>query len=677
MQPNNLTALDFEDIKASIKTYLRTRNEFSDYDFEGSGLSYLIDTLAYNTYYTAFNANMSMNEAFLPSATLRDNIVNIAKLLNYVPRSITCSKACLHLEVQTSMTNGTYPSSITLSKGSVASGGNFIWNILSDTTVEVNTTTGIAIFDNLMIQEGSIMEFQYTVNTFQNQTYKIPAEDADISTLEVTVKPNEASTTSDLYNVVDTVTNLTASTRVYFLSEGEDQRYEIRFGDDSVGRKLKDGEIINLEYLVTSGTEANEVQKFTFIGSLTDSLGITPANGDVTLTTKEKSQQGSKAETVESIKYMAPRYYSSQYRAVTAQDYAVITKKIYSNADSVIAYGGDSLNPPIYGKVYIAIKTKTGSSLNDATKKNIAADLRSYAMASIDPVVIDPDQLYVYPKVYALYDTGVTSNTSAIKTNIQNSVNDWATQTQINNFNSTFRNQQFQKAITLSDKAITDVSVQTSLLKYIKPQTNQTNTYCISTGSALYNSAPSNVDGSDATGCKKEPVILSGNFRTADRPGIDQQFEDDGFGKLRTFYNTGNKKVYTNNNAGSINYDTGDICIGPINIVGAGDNIPSSTNLNLSDAVTGVGSVIDVSQLPTDLSLPTLFIPSNSSTIPASTPGTIINLINPEVTVNPTGSTPPPTVPLNSLTPKVFNQAPTLVEVASINNTGSLTSSCF
>ena len=676
MQPNNLTALDFEDIKSSIKTYLRTRNEFSDYDFEGSGLSYLIDTLAYNTYYSAFNANMSMNEAFLPSATLRDNIVNVAKLLNYVPRSITCSKACLKLHVQTSQTNGAYPSSITLSKGPVASGGNFIWNILSDTTVEVNTTSGIAEFDNLMINEGTIVDFEYTVSSFENQNYIVPAEDADINTLVVTVKPNEASTTSDLYNLVDTVTNLTAATRVYFISEGEDQRYEIRFGDDSVGRKLKDGEIIGLEYLVTSGSEANEVQKFTFIGSITDSLGIKPPNGNVTLATKEKSQQGSASESVESIKYMAPRYYSSQYRAVTAQDYAVITKKIYSNADSVIAYGGDSLNPPIYGKVYIAIKTKTGSSLNDATKKSIAADLRSYAMASIDPVVIDPDQLYIYPKVFALYDTGVTSNTSEIKTNIQTSVNDWATQTQINNFNSTFRNQQFQKAITLSNKAISDVSVQTSLLKYIKPQTNQTNTYCISTGSTLYDSAPSNVD-TDTTGCKKEPVILSGNFRTADRPGVDQQFEDDGFGKLRTFYNTGNKKVYTNTSAGSINYETGDICIGPINIVGAGDNVPSSTNLNLSDAITGTGSVIDTTLLPTDLQLPTLFIPSNSSTIPASTPGTIINVINPEVTVSPVGTTPPPTVPLNSLTPKVFNQAPTLVEVSTIGNTGSLTSSCF
>ena len=679
MQPNNLTALDFNDIKSSIKSYLRTRNEFSDYDFEGSALSYLIDTLAYNTYYTAFNANMAMNEAFLPSATVRDNIVNIAKLLNYVPRSIVASKACLKLNVQTTQTNGSYPSSVTLKKGAVATGGNFVWNIMADTTVEVNTTTGAAEFDNLAVSEGSIMNYEYLVNTFQSQTYKIPTQDADVTTLNVTVKPNESSTTSDVYNLVDTVTNLTANTRVFFLSEGEDMRYEVRFGDDSVGRKVKDGEVINLEYLVTSGSEANEVTDFSYTGDLIDSLGISYNVSDVKLHVKERSQLGTTPESVESIKYMAPRYYSSQYRAVTAQDYAVITKKIYSNADSVIAYGGDSLNPPIYGKVYIAVKTKTGSSLNDATKKTIAADLRSYAMASIDPVVIDPDELFVYPKVFALYDTGVTSNTSAIKSNIQSAVGNWATQTQINNFNSTFRNQQFQKAITLSDRAITDVSVQTSLLKYIKPQTNQTNTYCISTGSSLYNSAPSNTGASSSTSsvCKKEPVILSGNFRTADRPGIDQQFEDDGFGNLRTFYNTGNKKVYTNENAGSINYDTGEICVGPINIVGAGNNIPTSTNLNLTDAVTGVGSVIDPSLLPTDLQLPTLFIPSNSSTIPASTPGTIINVVNPEVTVAPTGTTPPPTVPLNSLTPTVFNQSPTLVEVSTITNTGSLTSSCF
>ena len=677
MQPNNLTALDFDDIKSSIKSYLRTRNEFTDYDFEGSGLSYLIDTLAYNSYYTAFNANMALNEAFLPSSTVRDNVVNIAKLLNYVPRSILASKGCLKLTLQTTQTNGAYPSSVTLKKGAVATGGNYIWNILSDRTVEVNTSTGVAIFDNLLVQEGTIVNFQYIVNTFTNQVYKVPSEDADLSTLTVKVKANESATASDLYNQVDTITNLTATTRVYFLAEGEDMRYEIRFGDDSVGRKVKDNEVIVLEYLVTSGAEANEVNQFSFIGNFTDNLNISYTSADTVLEVKQRSQLGSDAETIESIKYNAPRYYSSQYRAVTAQDYAVITKKVYANAESVVAYGGDSLTPPIYGKVYIAIKTKTGSLLNDQTKKEVAADLRTYAMASIEPVVIDPDQVYIYSKIFALYDTGCGSTTSQIKTDIQSSITSWAEQTQINNFNSTFRSQSFEKAITLSNKCISDVSLQTTILKYINPAVNQTNTYCVSTGGALYNSAPSNTDGA-TTICKKEPILLSGTFRTFDRPGIDQQFEDDGFGNLRTFYNTGNKKVYTNSNAGSVNYDTGEICFGPVNIVGAGDDVPQSTNLNITDAVTGVGSIIDISLLPNELQIPVLFIPSNNSTIPASTPGTIINIVNPEVTVSPIGTVPPGTIPLNSLTPTVFNQTPTLIEVPTVTNAGTVnTSTCF
>ena len=677
MQPNNLTALDFEDVKSSIKSYLRTRKEFTDYDFDGSALSYLIDTLAYNTYYTSFNANMAMNEAFLPSATVRDNIVNIAKLLNYVPKSVSSSKGCLKLTVQTQQTNGAYPSSITLGKGVVATGGNFLWNILQDTTVVVNTTTGIAEFDNLMIYEGTIVNFNYIVNTFASQIYKIPSEDADITTLKVRVKANESATASDLYNQVDTITNLTATTRVYFLAEGEDMRYEIRFGDDSVGRKVKDGEVIVLEYLVTNGDEANEVTGFSFVGTMRDNLGVTYGVGNVRLTVKDRSQLGSGAESPESIKYNAPRYYSAQYRAVTAQDYAVITKKVYGNADSVVAYGGDALNPPIYGKVYIAIKTKTGSLLNDQTKKEIQEDLRKYAMASIDPVVVDPDEIFIYNKIFALYDTGCGSSTSDIKTNIQNAITDWASQTQINNFNSTFRSQNFEKAIVISDKCISDVSLQTTILKYIKPNTNSTNTYCVSTGGTLYDSAPSNDGGSDQA-CKKEPVVLSGTFRTADRPGIDQQFEDDGFGNLRTFYNTGNKKVYTNNDAGSVNYATGEICFGPVNVVGAGGNVPDMTNISLTDAVTGVGSIIDISLLPTELQIPVLFIPSNVSTIPASTPGTVINIVNPEVTVAPIGTVPPGTIPLNSLTPTVFNQTPTIVDVPNLTNTGTTnTSSCF
>ena len=677
MQPNNLTALDFEDIKASIKSYLRTRSEFTDYDFDGSALSYMVDMLAYNTYYSAFNANMSLNEAFLPSSTVRDNVVNIAKLLNYTPRSVISARASLKVDIQTVQSNGVYPSTVTLRKGASATGGNYVWNVLRDTTVEVSPTTGIGSFADLCVYEGSIVSFQYVVNTFANQVYTIPSAEADINTLNVTVRANETATASDIYNRVDTVTNLTATTRAYFLSEGEDMRFQVKFGDDSVGRALKDGEVVNLEYLVTSGKKANEVKAFNFIGSLVDSQGQTYSANSTTLTVNHRAQLGSDAETVESIKYNAPRYYSAQYRAVTAQDYALITQRIYNNADSVVAYGGDSLNPPIYGKVFIAIKTKTGSLLNDATKKEIAADLRKYAMASIDPVVVDPDNIYIYTKPFVLYDTGAGSSSSQIKTNVQNAINQWASQTQINNFNSTFRGQAYEKAITLADSAISDVSVQTTILKYIYPNSNQTNTYCISTGGELYNSAPSQ-DGNEASGCTKEPVVLSGTFRTADRPGVDQQFEDDGYGNIRTFYNTGNKKVYTNNNAGTVNYATGQICFGPINVISTGANTPSPNSINVIDSVTGAGSVTDATLLPGNLQIPVVMIPANSSTIPASTPGTIINIISPEVTVSPIGTTPPPTIPLNSLTPTTFDSTPSVVEVAPIDNSGGLnTSVCF
>ena len=668
MQPNNLTALDFNDIKESIKAYLRTRDEFTDYDFEGSSLAYLIDILAYNTYYTAFNANMAMNEAFLTSATVRDNIVNIAKLLNYVPKSVTSPIAHVKLEINTVGINGVYPTSITLKKGAVATGGNYIWNLLADVTVEPNPSTGVATFENLTFKEGNIMTFSYVVNTFASQVYKIPSPDADMSTLTVKVKPNESSTTSDTYSRVDNVTNLTANSRIYFLSEGEDMRYEIKFGDDSIGRSLKDGEVVILEYLTTQGSAANDTNKLTFKGIVEDSNSRRYAANTIDLEITTSAFGGSDPESVESIKYNAPRFYSAQYRAVTAQDYAILTKKVYDNAKSVVAYGGDSLNPPIYGKVYIAVQTKSGSLLNDATKKSISSDLRQYAMASIDPVNIDPEDIYIYNKIFVQYDTGCGDNTTTIKTDVQNGINEWAAQTEINNFNSTFRSQSFEKAITLSSKCVADVSLQTTVVRYVKPVTNQTNTYVVATGSPLYNSAPSQLSATDGA---KEPILLSGTFRTADRPGVDQQFEDDGFGNLRMFYNTGTRKVVTNATAGTVNYDNGEIAFGPINLIGAGTNI-AETAVNITNSVSGEGTITDPDNLPSNLQIPVQFIPANSSSIPAATPGTVINIISPEVTIAPVGSTPPASIPLNSLTPTIFDQTPTTVSVADVANGGTL-----
>lgn len=674
MQPNNLTALDFEDIKASIKSYLQTRNEFTDYEFEGSALSYLVDTLAYNSYYSSFMANMSMNEAFLSSSTVRDNIVNIAKILNYTPRSIKASTAYLHLTIQTRQTSGSYPNNITLLKGPVATGGNFTWNLLEPITVIVDQTTGIASMRCVKIQEGSLINYSYLVNTFAKQRYYIPTPSADTSTLSVKVRPNETSTASDVYNLVEDITTVSSTDRIYFLSEGEDTRYEIFFGDGVIGRKLGDGEVIDLEYLVTAGSLANEISSFSFVGRFTDSNGATYNSNDVSFTVAESSKFGDAAETVESIKFNAPRSYAAQNRAVTAQDYETITKKVYENAAAVVAYGGDEIYPPVYGKVYIAIKTKTGAKLNDTTKKQIAQSLRQYAMASIEPVVKDVDSIYVYPKIFVTYDPACSGRSvSNISANVQSGINDWALQTNINNFNGAFSTSKLQRSVALSDRCISDVSSQISLLKYMNPTVAETNTYCISTGSGIYDSAPGQSSGDGGDSCKKEPVIKSGKFRTLDRPTVDQYFEDDGFGNLVSYYNSGNRKIITNNKIGTVDYSSGQICFGPANIIGAGGN-----NLPV-DTTTGEVDTSDQAKANLgDISIPVSIIPSNNSTITTPSPDTIIEVIIPEISVVPIGTSLPSNIPLNSLTPEIFEVVPTTLDLPDISNPGNLANtSCF
>lgn len=671
MQPNNLTNLDFGDIRASIVSYLRTRPEFTDYEFEGSTLSYLIDILAYNTYYGSFSANMMMNEAFLQTATVRDNIVKHAKLLNYIPKSPVASRGNFVLTVQTTQQGNVYPSTVTIRRGPVINGGGYIWNMINDLTTEVDPATGLAVFPEFEVKEGAIISYDYIVNTFTSQVYTIPTPDADTTTLEVKVRANESATKSDVYNRVDNVTSLTPTDRIYFLSEGEDQRFEIQFGDDVSGRSLKDGEIIQLSYLVTNGAAANDVNRFNFIGRIYDNFGSIYTSQVVSLTKVLNGYGGSAAESVESVKYNASRFYASQYRAVTAEDYAIITKKVYDNADAVVAYGGDLLNPPIYGKVFIAIRTRSGGMLNDATKKSISADLRKFAMASIDPVIVDPEEMFIYAKSFVQYDTGAGLDPTTIKTSIQNSILQWQEQSGINSFNSIFRAQAFKKAIIAASKGVIDVSLQISVIKYLTPNTGATNSYTFTTGSALYDSAPSlENDGM----CTKEPILLSGKFRTSDRPGIDQQFEDDGFGNIVTFYNTGIKKVITNAKAGTVDYTTGNITFGPVNVIASGGNLPQEGAVLVTDSITGAGRVIDNTLLPGSLKIPVQLIPANPSSIPAATPGTTIDIISPDVTVRPNGSTPPPAIPLNSLTPTVFDQTETIINLDSITNSGSLNS---
>jgi len=671
MIPTDLTAMDFNSIKASIKDYLRTRPEFTDFDFEGATLSYLIDVLAYNTYYTAFTANMAVNEAFLSSATVRDNVVSIAKLLDYTPRSSRAPKACVSFSVQTELFNGVFPQFATLKKGIVVTGGEYNFVTLED--ISANTdNTGIATFNKVVVYEGANLTHSYTVSSFKKQKYVIPADKVDTSTLRVTVKQNAQSTQEDVYVLATDVTTLNAESRVYFLTETEDQRYELQFGDDVIGRKLEDGEVINISYVRTHEADANDISEFDFVGTVVDQYGRPIGDIEDDLLVNERSQLGDIPETVSEIKFSAPRTYTTQLRAVTAQDYAYITKKVYENAESVIAFGGDQLSPPVYGKVYVAVKTKTGNTLNNASKLQISKDLQQYAMASIEPVVIDPEFLYVPTSLYVFYDPTKTSKSVAELQNlVLGAIEQFADQENINNFGSTFSLSKYEKAISLADNSIDSASVQTTLLRYLKLNPGTVDTYCTDFGSPIYDSNPSNDGGNvssggdggdgdnggagDGTGggtgdmkCYKEPVIKSGQFITIDRPDVIQYFEDDGFGNLRTYYNSGSSKIYTNNNAGTVDYGTGKICFGPVEVTDPVDQIPVQ------------------------------IIPTNISSVTPATPGTVISLPIPNITVVPVGTLPPPTIPLNNLTPDQFQQLPAVITPIDITNVGDLNNiACF
>ncbi len=663
MIPTDLTAMDFNSIKASIKDYLRTRPEFTDFDFEGATLSYLIDVLAYNTYYSAFNANMAVNEAFLSSATIRDNVVSISKLLNYTPRSSRASKTCLTFTVQSELLNDVYPQYVTLKKGIVATGGEYNFVTLDD--INANTdSNGLATFNKVVAYEGTILTYRYTVSSFKKQKYLIPTDKVDTTTLKVTVKPNAQSTQEDVYVLGEDITQITASSRVYFLTETEDARYELTFGDDVIGKKLEDGEVINISYVKTHEADANDISAFEFVGELMDQYGrdITDIEGE--LFVNERSQLGDVPESVESIKYTAPRDYTTQLRAVTAQDYSIITKKVYSNAESVIAFGGDELSPPVYGKVYVAVKTKTGNLLNNATKLQISKDLRKYSMASIEPVIIDPEFLYIPTSLFVFYDPTKTSKSIAeLQGLVLGAIEQFAGQEDINNFGSTFSLSKYNKAVGLADTSIDSASVQTTLLRYLTVNPDTVDTYCTNFGSPIYDSNPSNDGGDGGSGsggdgdnggnggdgiCYKEPVIKSGQFVTSDRPDVIQYFEDDGFGNLRTYYNSGSSKIYTNNGAGTVDYSSGKICFGPVSI---------------SD--------------PTSV-IPVQIIPTNVSNIKPATPGTIVSLPIPSITVVPIGTQPPSTIPLNNLTPEQYAVVPATITPITLGNTGDLNNiACF
>ena len=399
----NFSNLDFDQVKQSLKDYLKSNSDFTDYDFEGSNLSTILDVLAYNTYTSSYNANMVANEVFIDSATLRENVVSLARNIGYVPRSRKAARVNVSFTVNTSNITPT-PGSITLKKGAVvASTGSrnaqsFIFSILDDITVPVYNQ--VATFTNIPVFQGSVLTSNYTYSARNvNQRFELPNAGIDTDLLYVSVKANEQSTAKVKYSLQDSLFEVGSASNVYYIQEIEDERYEIFFGDGVFGRKLEEGNFITVDYLVSNGDSANGINSFTFSGKLVytrNGQEYTVTSGISLITPQGMATGGETIEGVESVKKFAPRIYSTQNRAVTPNDYeTLIPAKIFPQTESISVFGGEELVPPQYGKVFISIKPRTGDFLSNLAKENLKMKLKKYAVAGIVPEILDLKYLYI------------------------------------------------------------------------------------------------------------------------------------------------------------------------------------------------------------------------------------------------------------------------------------------
>ena len=676
--PSQLTSLDFFEIKESIRSYLRTRKEFSDYDFEGSSASYLIDILAYNTYYTAFNANMALNEAFLETATVRDNIVRIAKQLNYTPRSLKAPRACVKLVAQTttSLNGTTFPEFATLKKGDVFVADNdndsYTFALTQDIQVAVDTATGKATFDNVLVYQGNLLTYNYTVDYTKKQDYIIPDENVDTGLLKVDISPTAQSSETDTYSLATNVTNADATSRIFYLEETDDLRYRLVFGDGAIGRKLIDGEYITATYVSTDGVEANGAKGFDFVGNVIDSDGRAIAPAKIGLTTKDSAQDGEDRETALSVKFRAPRAYATQNRAVTENDFEHIVSEIYPQAASVTAFGGEKLSPPVYGKVYVAIRPKTGNKLNETTKQKIKNDLKKYSVASIEPVIIDPTSFYVIPKSYVYYNGNDTALTgSELGTKVLQGIDQFNKNGQTNRFGGRIDGSKFGSMVDQADTSISGNVTQMTLGQNLDKFTfGNVFTQCLDFGNPLYD--PSGYSGTPDTGgggdgngdgdgdpdgsgkCKPNfSVVKSGTFyatgytedlvnltlsdgstsATVSTPGISTNvanqvlvpvnIRDDGQGNLILVTTRDESELTLNPSVGSVNYGTGQVCVGPVAIQGTPDDterlpiqvLPAGGSITVPPGVDPTifnPSVNPIDYTINDIAIPT-FDPNNFS----------------------------------------------------------------
>jgi len=575
-----ITDLDFDAVKSNFQNFLSQQSQFTDYNFEGSGMSVLMDLLAYNTHYLAFHANMLANEMFLDSSVLRANAVSHAKALGYTPSSMKASNAIISIsvaDVPTSQTSLVMPAGTIFTTSVNDTTYNFVTT--SDTTSTSNT--GIFAFTDVKVFEGTRISFQYTVNSSNlEQQFIIPSANVDTNTLTVRVQNSSSDITTTTYTLNTDYTNLTSTSTKYFLQEVEDGRFEVYFGDGVSGQKPVDGNIVILDYVVTNGSDADGASAFTAASTI-------GGYSNVTVTTISSASGGGLSESVDSIKFNAPLKFAAQTRAVTPDDYKTIVPSIYTNIKSLSVWGGEDNDPAVYGQVYISIKPNTGTTLTTTTKNSIVNSLKAFNVASITPVIVDPITLLLELTTTVKYNSTISEKTNTdIRALVETAISTFNTNN-LQKFDSVFRHSNLLKAIDDADQAILSSTVALKLKRKITPTLNASTKYTINFNNAGYHPSANH----------SQTVLESSGFFLAGDTN-EQYIDDNGSGIVRTFYLLGGTtKTITNATAGTINYNTGEVVLTSLNITSV-ENADGTIDITLkpdsNDVIPVRNQVIEI-----------------------------------------------------------------------------------
>ena len=562
----SITELDFDTIKGNLKTYLKGQTEFTDYDFEGSGMSVLLDTLAYNTHYNAFMANMAANEMFLDTAVKRDSVTSHAKALGYTPVSSTAATAYVNVTV-----NDANTASILMPAGYAFNTtiDGVTYQFVNTTARTLQPTAGVYNFANIDIHEGSWVTTKYTVNTTDaDQRFILNNDNVDISTLLVQVVNSSSDSTTTTYTKANNLVEVKSTTTAYFVQETIECEWEVYFGDGVVGQALIDGNIVNLSYVVTNGTAANGAKSFSASNSIS-------GFSNITVTTVTAAANGAIPEGIDKIKYNAPFSYAAQNRTVTASDYKAIIPQLYSNVKAIAVWGGEFNSPAVYGKVYLSILPNTGTILTTSTKSSIVNLLADYNVVSVTPVVIDLEITKVIPTVNFKFDANATSKTKeALATLVTTAITNYST-TSLEKFEQVFRYSPFTTLIDEADPAILSNITTIKISKTFTPTLASALKYTLSFSNNLYH--PYDGYNKLLTGVVAGGILSSSGF-TITGDANTYYLEDDGSGLVFAYYVSGTSKVYLiSGSVGTIDYLTGDIVLTKINIASVG-NVDGATS---------------------------------------------------------------------------------------------------